>query len=239
MDKFYRFARMEKGGHRLDITGSIVQAAPSWAAEEGMDLTGGANFRDELKAIDGEDLTIVIDSPGGDVGAGVAMYEAIRQRKGKTSCVVLRAYSAATLPLVAVPKGSRLISPAGTVMIHDPSSYADGNAEELEKCATFLRSIKGAVLAAYVEGTGLDEETLSTMMTAETMMTAQEAIENGFADRVIDRGEMDAVSAELKRSVMAASREATMKMLHTAAKAADEDRERQEILEHLQSIALG
>lgn len=235
MDDFFRFATMKGGGHRLELTGPIVTSRP-WFSDEKEQYACSAEFDAQLKAVDGEKLTVVIDSSGGDVAAGIAMYEALRTRKGETHCHIVRAYSAATLPLCAVPRQNRTISPVGTLLIHDPATSASGTADDLDKSVRFLRAIKTAVLAAYREGTGKSEAELSAMMTRETTMSAQEAVANGFAGCVAKAEESAQMCSELMRAYMAASQEQTLRMAQAAAEAQERDKERQAYLHFFESI---
>lgn len=73
MDDFFHFATMKGGGHRLELTGPIVTSRPWWS-KDGEQFACSTEFDAQLKALEGEDLTVVIDSNGGDVAAGIAMY---------------------------------------------------------------------------------------------------------------------------------------------------------------------
>lgn len=235
MDDFFHFATMKGGGHRLELTGPIVTSRPWWS-KDGEQFACSTEFDAQLKALEGEELTVVIDSNGGDVAAGIAMYEALRNRKGETHCHIVRAYSAATLPLCAVPRRNRMISSVGTILIHDPATSASGTADELDKSVRFLRAIKTAVLAAYHEATGKSEAELSEMMTRETTMTAASAVENGFAESIANPAESAQMSHELMQVYMAASHEQTLRMAQAAAEAQKRDKERQEYLRFFEGI---
>ena len=89
MDDFFRFATMKGGGHRLELTGPIVTSRPWWS-EDGEQFACSTEFDAQLKALEGEELTVVIDSNGGDVAAGIAMYEALRAKRIATLCAHIR-----------------------------------------------------------------------------------------------------------------------------------------------------
>lgn len=236
MDDFFRFAEMSSGdGVRLDICGAMVPHKP-WYDDTGR-FCASSDFRRQLAACDGQKLTVVIDSDGGDVGAGVAMYEALRARKGETCAVIVKAYSAATLPLMACQKGKRHMSPAGTVMIHRPVCSAHGNRREMQAADDFLRVLEESALSIYAAGSGKSRDELMQLMDKETFYTAQEAVQNGFADDVLPAQQSAMMYAPQLSRVVTASNEATMAMIHAALKA-DEDnqREREEILRYLESV---
>lgn len=227
MDKFYRFARMEDGGARLMIDGPLEPDDP-WMGDQG--VCAPRAFREALSAYEGQPLTVVIDSPGGDVSVGVAMYDALRTRKGETRAEVLRAYSAATLPLCACEKGKRAISPLGTVMIHNPSCGAYGDHHEMRKAQEFLQTLGKAVAAAYCDAMGKDEADVLALMDRETIWSAQDAVDNGIVDSIYDAS----TGAALMRGYARASMAATEKSLQAAVKAR-QDQERAEILRQLQA----
>lgn len=237
MDKFFRFAQMSgEEGCRLDITGTIVPQRPWWDENSGR-YCASAEFQRQLAACDGQKLTVVIDSDGGDAGAGIGMYEALRQRRGETHAVVIKAYSAATLPLAGCDKGRRSISPAGSIMIHRPKCSASGDRSEMQAADNFLRVIEEATLSAYAAASGKAREELAQLMAAETFWTAQEAITNGFADAILPPKQLATMCGPQLSSCVAASNEATGNMIR-AALAADEDttKERAEILRYLESV---
>ena len=202
-----RFATMDfsAGEARLIIQGEMVSATPWWA--ENGEAAAPDWFRAELGKVDGRPLTVVVDSPGGDVSCGIAIYEALRQRKGRTRCEIVRAYSAATLAVAGCDRGERYVSPAATLLYHNPATRADGDWREMEKAARFLKAVKDAAIAAYQENTGMTAEELSRLMDAETIYTAEEAIRAGFADALLPAGPGEKQAAtlhEARRAVMCA-----------------------------------
>ncbi len=227
MDKFYRFARMEDGGARLMIDGPLEPDDP-WMGDQG--VCAPRAFREALSAYEGQPLTVVIDSPGGDVSVGVAMYDALRARKGETRAEVLRAYSAATLPLCACEKGKRAISPLGTVLIHNPSCGAYGDHHEMRKAQEFLRVLGAAAASAYAQAMDKPIEEVTALMERETVWGAQEAVDNGIVDAIQD-GE---AGAALMHSYARASMAATERALRAAARTQDAQ-ERAEILRQLEA----
>ncbi len=226
MDKFYRFARMEDGEARLLIDGPLEPDNP-WMDDQG--VCAPRAFRDALADCDGRPLTVVIDSPGGDVAVGVAMYDALRKRRGETRAEVLRAYSAATLPLCACNKGKRAISPLGTVMIHNPSCGTYGDHNEMRRAQEYLQALGKAAAAAYAEAMGKDESEVAALMERETYWSAQDAVDNGLVDSIYDTG----TGASAMRGYLQASMAATEKSLRAVVKARY-DQERAEILRQLE-----
>jgi len=143
-------------------------------------------FADDLKSLNGKDLTVRLNSPGGDVFAAHAIYNLLKAYKGNVGVVIDGlAASAATIIMCA----GRVTAPTNSlVMIHNPSTGLMGYFEEdeLEKVANSLKAVKQTIINVYLDKTGgiLSETKLKHMMNDETYMTAQEAKDFGFIDEV-------------------------------------------------------
>lgn len=134
----------------------------------------------EAKPVD-ETLDLKINSYGGDVEAGKEIYAIIRARKDVTVEVRSVAASAASLIAMGAPSS---ISPAGIVMIHNVSEMASGNKNDLRKEADTLAKYDESLAAAYSEKTGLAKDEILKMMNKTTWLTADEAVEKGFIDKI-------------------------------------------------------
>jgi ATP-dependent protease ClpP protease subunit len=134
----------------------------------------------DIKAKD--DIEIVLNSPGGNVFDGLSIYNAIKGHQGKKTVRVMGI--AASIASVIAMAADEVIMAEGTLMmIHNASSVAFGNADEIEKEVKILRKIDAQMASLYATATGLPEEEVIKMMEEETWMTPQEAMEKGFADR--------------------------------------------------------
>jgi ATP-dependent Clp protease protease subunit len=131
-----------------------------------------------------KELSVRINSQGGDVFEAYAMYGALKRYPGKvTMHVDGLAASAASYLLMA---GDRIMmADNALVMIHEPHSRGAGTASELENKATMLRKITGTVVDAYAKRTGNSPDDILSMMVAETWMDATESKARGFADEVV------------------------------------------------------
>lgn len=133
-------------------------------------------------------ITIHIDSPGGDICAGLAIYDII---KGLTVDVTMVctgiAYSMAAIIFAGAQKGRRLIWPHATVMIHEPfiSSGVAGNATEIRETAKKLLTAKKLSVKMLSSDTGKSEDEIEKAISFDNYMTAQEAIAFGIADRIV------------------------------------------------------
>jgi len=129
-------------------------------------------------------IRVIIDSPGGSVFDGVGIHSALRRHSAKvTTEVIGLAASAASVIAMA---GDTIEMHVGTeMMIHQGSWGGWGTADDLEKTVGALRSVDLSLVDIYQLRTGKTAEDLTALIKAETWMTAQQAVDEGFANRVI------------------------------------------------------
>lgn len=140
-------------------------------------------FKDELNA-DSGDITVWINSPGGDVFAAAQIYNMLRDYKGHVT-VKIDGLAASAASVIAVAGDTVLVSPVAMMMIHNPATIAMGNTKDMEAAIAMLNEVKESILNAYVDKTGLSRNKLSKMMDDETWFNAKKAVEFGFADKVL------------------------------------------------------
>jgi len=163
----------------LHLNGTIAEE--SWFDD---DITPQL-FRDELEAGTG-DITIWINSPGGDCVAAAQIYNMLMDYKGSVT-VKIDGIAASAASVIAMAGTEVLMSPVGMLMIHNPMTVAMGDAEEMEKAIEMLSSVKDSILNAYEIKTGLSRAKLAHLMDAETWMDANKALELGFIDGILTR----------------------------------------------------
>jgi len=148
------------------------------------DGIGAKEFAKELKALgDIKTLTVRINSPGGSVFEGQAIYSQLKAHKAEK--IVHIDGIAASIASVIAMAGDLIIMPKNaTMMVHDPTGMTIGNADDMRKMAEALDTIKLGIIAAYRDKTGLSDEKISELMTDETWMSAADAVKNGFADEI-------------------------------------------------------
>ena len=131
------------------------------------------------------DLDIYINSPGGDVFAGIAIMSMVKRHKGKvTAHIDGLAASAATVVMLGADE---IRMPANAMlMVHNPWMVVAGDYQEMAKASEDLEKIRDAMLAAYRAKTGKSDEELKALLDDETWMTAEEALEHGFIDAIDD-----------------------------------------------------
>ena len=177
MEKFWNWIRDDTGGRVLRLEGPI-DSDSYWG-----DCINPQDFRDDLYAEDG-DITLWINSPGGNVFAAAEIYTMIRDYPHNVKvCIASIAASAASV--IAMAGDTVQMSPTGLIMIHDPSTIAMGNAHDMEKAIATLNEVKESIINAYAAKTGLSRGKISKLMSDETWINAKKAVELGFADEIL------------------------------------------------------
>ena len=140
-------------------------------------------FKDELMLGTG-DITVWINSPGGDCVAASQIYNMLMEYKGNVT-VKIDGIAASAASVIAMAGTKVLMSPVSLMMIHNPLTVAIGDSEEMKKAVEMLGEVKKSIINAYELKTGLSRAKLSHMMDSETWMNAQKALELGFADGIL------------------------------------------------------
>lgn len=177
MKKFWNWIHNEAGGRVLRLEGPIDDES-FWGDE----VTPKA-FREELNA-GTEDITVWINSPGGNVFAAAEIYTMLRDYPGSVT-VKIDAIAASAASVIAMAGNKVLMSPVAMLMIHDPSTIAMGNTKDMEKAIATLNEVKESIINAYAAKSGLSHNRISKLMENETWMNAKKAVELGFADEVL------------------------------------------------------
>jgi len=141
-------------------------------------------FLDELKALGRvAELTVRINSPGGSVFDGVAIYNALKRHDAAIT-VWLDGIAASIASMIAMA-GDEVVMPENAMlMLHDPSGLVAGTATDMRAMAEALDKMKAGMVAAYRDKSGRDDAEIEALMRNETWLSAQEAVELGLADRV-------------------------------------------------------
>lgn len=140
-------------------------------------------FKSELMSGSG-DITLWINSPGGDVFAASQIYNMLMDYKGDVT-VKIDGLAASAASVIAMSGTKVLMSPVSQIMVHNPMTVAIGNAEEMSKAIDMLSEIKESIINAYELKTNLPRDEISKMMDSECWMNAKKAVELGFADEIM------------------------------------------------------
>ena len=163
----------------LTLNGTIAEE--SWFDD---DITPQL-FKEELLSGSG-DITVWINSPGGDCVAAAQIYNMLMDYKGNVT-VKIDGIAASAASVIAMAGTEVLMSPVSTMMIHNPATVAMGDHNEMQKAIEMLNEVKESIINAYEIKTGLSRAKLSHLMDSETWMNANKAVELGFADGIISR----------------------------------------------------
>ena len=176
--KFWNWVKNEENGEtELIFDGPISDE--TWFGDE----VTTALFRDELAKISGN-LTVWLNSPGGDVFAASQIFTMLKNHKGKVT-VKIDGIAASAGSVVAMAGDEILISPSGMLMIHNPATLAMGNKTDLQKAIELLDEVKESIINAYEMKTHLSRAKIAKMMDEETWLNAKKALQTGFVDGIL------------------------------------------------------
>lgn len=170
---------------KLEVKGMITNDddAEIYRNWLGMTVTSPADILDNLPT-DGSDVEIGINSGGGEVDSANEIYTALRNYQGKvTTQIESSAYSAASI--IAMAGDTVQISPVAQLMIHNASTYAGGNHNDLDKTSNALKSTDKAIAKAYSVKTGRPVDEFLDLMDKESWINADAALELGLVDEVM------------------------------------------------------
>ena len=134
-------------------------------------------------------ITIWINSPGGDCVAAAQIYNMLMDYPHDVT-VKIDGIAASAASVIAMAGTKVLVSPVSMMMIHNPMTVAMGDSAEMQKAIEMLGSVKESIINAYEIKTGLSRAKLSHLMDAETWMDANKAVELGFADGILGRADI-------------------------------------------------
>lgn len=177
MEKFWNWIHDDSGGRVLRLEGPI-DSESFWGDE----ITP-QSFRDELYAEEG-DITLWLNSPGGDVFAAAEIYTMIRDYPHRVT-IKIASIAASAASVIAMAGNTVQMSPTALLFVHDPSTIAMGNAKDMEKAIATLNEVKESIINAYAAKTGLSRNRISKLMSDETWINAKKAVELGFADKIL------------------------------------------------------
>ena len=176
--KFWNWVRNEAEEERtLVLDGEISDE--TWYGDEATPEL----FRKELDAGTGN-ITVWINSPGGDVFAAAQIYNMLMEYKGNVT-VKVDALAASAASVIAMAGTTVLMSPVAMMMIHNPMTIAIGDSKEMQKAGEMLDEVKESIMNAYEIKTGMNRTRISHLMDGESWFNAKKAVELGFADGIL------------------------------------------------------
>lgn len=170
----------EEPSERILLISGVI-AEESWLDDQ----VSPQQFKEELEKGEG-DITVWINSPGGDCIAAAQIYNMLLSYKG-TVTVQIDGIAASAASVIAMAGTKIMMSPVSMLMIHNPMTMVAGDKTEMEKAIAMLSEIKESIINAYEIKTKMTREAIAKLMDAETWMDATKAVELGFADDILQR----------------------------------------------------
>lgn len=170
---------------KVNIKGPIVSDNDAWIYEWlGIKATCPKIVHDAIEKANGEDLEVIINSGGGSVFPASEIYTALRDYAGNV-IVKIVGLAASAASVVAMAGTKVLMSPTAQMMIHNVTTYAEGDYRDMEHTAEILKNANDTIANAYRLKSGKTQEELLALMDNETWMTAQKAKELGLIDEIM------------------------------------------------------
>lgn len=183
--KFWNVVKNEEtGAPEIRIEGPIQMEESLWAWVFGEEEQTAKGIREEIRKMDGQDITVWINSNGGECIAASVIYTALKEHKGKVT-VKIDGSAISAASVIAMAGDEILMSPTSVMMIHNPLTCAEGEVKDMKKAIEVLTEVKETIINAYAAKTGKPREEISRLMDDETWMGAKKAVDLGFADGIL------------------------------------------------------
>lgn len=205
-DKAYNFLEIGDDELEVNMYGEVVETVPVdwWTGKrkEGLYICEKDFLNDLDKYKEKKKITVRINSVGGDLYAGIAIANRMKELTAEITTIADALCASAAVAIYQVGK-SRKVFKGSQIMIHEPSCYIYGryDVQGIKKLEKQLEAGKKALIKTYEERTGRSEADLEKMITEDSWMTGQEAIDEGFADELIE-GDVEAEITEDKKTVI-------------------------------------
>lgn len=202
MNKFYQLTNQDDFNAELYIYGDITSY--KWYGDE----VCAYDLAKELMELGNKNLKVRINSYGGEVAQGLAIYNLLKDYKG-TVTTVCDGFACSAASIIFMSGTNRAMPKSSLLMIHNAWSWASGNANELRKIAEDLEKITQPSIEIYKTVSNLDEETIKRMMDEETWITAEEALEYGFATVIVEDNPKQSLKDDILSKLVHSNKELT------------------------------
>lgn len=194
-NKFYSFKKESENSASVYIYGDITSY--EWFEND----VSAWGFKKELEEL-GEmsELNVHINSCGGDTFQALAIYNLLKSLKAQIN-VYIDGIAASSASIIAMAGNKVYMPKTSLMMIHNCWTYVLGNAEELRKTADDMDKVKEAYKAAYLSKIKITEEELEKLLSDETYLTAQECLDKGFADELIETEEDNTINQYANKAI--------------------------------------
>jgi ATP-dependent Clp protease protease subunit len=163
--------------HEMVLSGYIGQS--SWWYE----AISADTVRNALKDVTASTVRIKLNSGGGDADQGIEIYNYLKDLDKKV-IVEVTSLAASAASIIAMSADEIIMKTGSRMMIHEASTMAYGNKQDIQKTLNALEAYDESIISIYQQKTGKSQDEISSLLEAETWFTAEQAVENGFADKV-------------------------------------------------------
>lgn len=191
-ERFYQLTNVSEDSATLYIYGDITSY--KWYEED----VCSYDLAKELTALEGKNLTVRINSYGGAVAEGLAIYNLLKSYAGEVT-TICDGFACSAASVVFMAGAKRIMPRSSLLMIHNAWTWASGDANDLRKAADDLEKITQPSIEIYKSVSSLDEEEIKKMMDEETWIDADEALDFGFATEISE----EAAKQSIKDGILA------------------------------------
>lgn len=222
--KPYNMAVIDNDSAEINMYGDVVSVVPRdwWTDERLPGYIGVDEFLEDLEAVkDKANLTIHINSNGGDLYAGLAIYNRLKTFRGKLT-TINDGLAASAASLIFQAGDVRQMNAGSSLMAHGVSGFLYGyyNIDDLKTMVTEFKAHNKAIVNVYAEAMGVSYDEAKGFVEGETWLVGQEAVDKGLADEVLESSDGDGVEDSLLNKLIAKAREAYKAQYPSAAAAA-------------------
>lgn len=196
LKKYYSLATQDAEAS-IFIYGDIV--VPEWACFDSD--TSAFGLAKEIEDLDVDVINVYINSYGGHVSEGLAIYNSLKRHKAKVK-TYCDGFACSAASVVFMGGDERIMNDASLLMIHNAWNWAAGDANQLRKEADDLETMTQASINAYMAHVNISEDELKELMDKETWLLAQDAFDMGFATTIVKAGEGKNPSQSIKKSLV-------------------------------------
>ncbi len=221
-NNFLNFKKKSETETELYVYGNIEKKdwIDNWLGT-GKEKTDAFSLKDALAQVDTPNLTVRINSYGGSVSEGLAIYSLLSEFEGHLKTIV-DGFACSAASVIFMAGQERVVPENGLLMIHNAWSYAEGDANTMRKMAEDLEKITQPSLNIYVNKTGLSEEKVKDMMDREEWITSKEAFELGFSTTQTRNEPMQALEANFIYNLVMKNKNIQSQIEEKAKEMADE-----------------
>ena len=216
MEKYFQLTKTEGNKAELFIYGDIADIP--WFKND----VSSFDIAQQLCELEAKELTVRINSYGGSVSQGLAIYNLLKSLKDVKVKTICDGFACSIASVILMSGQEREMRPTSLLMIHNPWTYVEGNAAELKKQAEDLEKITIPSIEAYKNASKLSEEKIREMMDNETWFTAQEALDCGFITSITDsQNQKQALQDKVMNDLVIKNKELSKKLVSYEKRSSD------------------